>query len=61
MRIMPTLYWYLLGSMCLVSSALITHVVTCIKDDRILLLIGGAIAWPIGVAHGFGIWLGVWP
>jgi hypothetical protein len=42
-------------------SAWITHVITCIKDDRIGLLIAGAIAFPIGVIHGWGIWLGFWP
>jgi hypothetical protein len=41
--------------------AWLTHVVTCIKDDRIGLLIAGAIMFPIGVIHGWGIWLGFWP
>jgi hypothetical protein len=41
--------------------AWLTHVVTCIREDRIGLLVAGAIAFPIGVIHGWGIWLGFWP
>jgi hypothetical protein len=41
--------------------AWLTHVVTCIQSGRFLLLIAGAIAFPIGVIHGWGIWLGFWP
>lgn len=37
-----------------------THVITCIKSESWLFLIAGAIAFPIGVIHGIGIWLGVW-
>jgi hypothetical protein len=47
--------------MLIAFSAWITHVVTCIQQDRIPLLIAGAIAFPIGVIHGWGIWLGFWP
>jgi hypothetical protein len=42
-------------------SAWLTHVITCINDSRIGLLIEGAIMFPIGVIHGWGIWLGFWP
>lgn len=41
-------------------AAWLTHVITCIQDDRIGFLIAGAIAAPIGVIHGIGIWFGAW-
>jgi hypothetical protein len=41
-------------------SAWMTHVVTTIKDGRFLLLLCGAVMFPIGVIHGWGIWLGFW-
>lgn len=37
----------------------ITHVVTCIKTSSWVLLVVGAIVAPIGVVHGFMIWLGL--
>lgn len=37
-----------------------THVITCINREEWLFLIAGAIAVPIGIIHGFGIWIGVW-
>lgn len=54
------IYWYL-ACLSVALAAWITHVVTCIKDDRLTLLLVGAIAWPVGVIHGWGIWLGFWP
>lgn len=53
------IYWYL-ACLAVALSAWITHVVTCIKDDRLMLLLIGAIAWPVGVIHGWGIWFGFW-
>jgi hypothetical protein len=50
-----------LGCLLVAFCAWITHVVTCIQQDRIPMLIAGAIAFPIGVIHGWGIWLGFWP
>ncbi|WP_439357822.1 hypothetical protein [Bradyrhizobium sp. DASA03007] len=55
------LLYFQLACMLVAFSAWLTHVITCIKDDRIALLIAGAIAFPIGVIHGWGIWLGFWP
>ncbi|WP_315740098.1 MULTISPECIES: hypothetical protein [unclassified Bradyrhizobium] len=61
MRLSPTLlYWYF-GCLIIAASAWITHGVTTIKDGRTLLLLVGTIAWPVGVIHGWGIWLGFWP
>lgn len=41
-------------------AAWLTHVVTCISDDRWGLLIAGGIVFPVGIIHGIGIWLGAW-
>ncbi|AXN57956.1 hypothetical protein KASHIRA_00360 [Serratia phage vB_SmaM-Kashira] len=41
-------------------AAWVTHIVTCFKTDAWGFLIAGAIAAPIGVIHGIGIWFGVW-
>lgn len=40
-------------------SAWLTHVFTCLHDERWGFLIAGAIMFPIAIVHGFGIWLGV--
>ena len=40
--------------------AWLTHVIACISDGVWGLLIGGAVFFPIGIVHGFGIWMGVW-
>lgn len=37
-----------------------THVITCIQNEAWLFLIAGAIAAPVGVVHGVGIWFGAW-
>lgn len=42
------------------GAAWLTHVITCIDDDRWGLLIAGGIVFPVGIIHGIGIWLGVW-
>lgn len=39
--------------------AWLTHVVTCIQTEKWLFLIAGAIMFPIGILHGFGLWIGV--
>ena len=38
----------------------ITHVVWCIKNEQFLFLIAGAIAAPVGIIHGWGLWFGWW-
>ena len=38
----------------------ITHVAVCIKASLWGFLIAGAIFFPVGVIHGWGIWLGIW-
>ena len=37
-----------------------THVIVCIKTAAWLFLIAGAIAAPVGIVHGAGIWFGAW-
>lgn len=37
-----------------------THVIVCIKTGSWLFLLAGAIAAPVGVVHGVGIWFGAW-
>lgn len=41
-------------------AAWLTHVITCIADDRWGLLIAGGIVFPVGIIHGIGIWFGAW-
>lgn len=41
-------------------AAWLTHIITTITLSAWGLLIAGAIFFPIGIIHGFGIWLGVW-
>lgn len=40
-------------------AAWITHVISTIQSEEFLLLLVGAIFFPIGIIHGFGIWFGV--
>jgi len=41
-------------------SAWMTHVITCIETEQWGFLIAGAIAAPVGIIHGVGIWFGAW-
>lgn len=36
------------------------HVVFCIQHEKWMFLLAGAFFAPIGVVHGWGIWLGFW-
>lgn len=36
----------------------LTHIVFCLQHGRWGFLIAGAIAFPIGVIHGWGLWFG---
>lgn len=50
-----------MASMMITSvAAWITHVLTCIHTEQWLFLIGGAIAAPVGIIHGVGLWFNVW-
>lgn len=37
-----------------------THVVTCFTEEAWGFLIAGAIAFPVAIVHGIGIWFGAW-
>ncbi|MEY9138532.1 hypothetical protein ABIE79_010060 [Bradyrhizobium diazoefficiens] len=58
----PVAYFTLfyIGAVLTALAAWVTHVVVCIKAASFLFLIAGAILPPIGVIHGWGVWLGVW-
>lgn len=43
----------------LLLAAWVTHVITCLSDDRWGFLIAGAIFFPTAILHGFAIWLGL--
>ncbi len=38
----------------------VTHIIVCIQTASWLLLIAGAIMFPIGIIHGVGVWFGAW-
>ncbi|MCW0236717.1 MAG: hypothetical protein OJJ21_24190 [Ferrovibrio sp.] len=38
----------------------VQHLYTCFTQNEWGFLIAGAIFFPIGVIHGWGIWLGIW-
>ena len=42
-----------------VAAAWLTHVVASIQTAQWLLLLVGAIFFPVGCVHGTGIWFGV--
>lgn len=39
-------------------AAWITHIVVCIKTASWMLLLTGALVFPVGIIHGIGVWLG---
>ena len=51
---------FLIGTFSIVATlgAWITHVVTCIQTESWIFLLAGAICFPIGIIHGWMIWLG---
>jgi len=54
----------LLGSCGIIGlipfSAWVTHIITCFNIGAWVFLIVGALAIPVGVIHGVGIWFGIW-
>ena len=44
----------------LTTAGLCQHLYSCIYDGAWLFLILGWVVFPIGVAHGWGIWFGWW-
>jgi hypothetical protein len=45
---------------CLCASAWLTHIVDCLVKGLYVLLLVGAVVFPIGIFHGMGVWFGVW-
>lgn len=48
----------ILGGVLACIAGWATHVIVCMQTGSWLLLIAGAIAFPIGIVHGIGIWFG---
>ncbi len=44
----------------LVAGGWIQHLYTCFSQEKWGFLIAGAIFVPVGVIHGWGVWLGLW-
>ena len=42
------------------TGAWLTHVITCLSDERWGFLIAGALVFPIAIVHGIGIWFNAW-
>lgn len=38
----------------------LTHLYVCFTEELWGFLIAGAIFFPVGIIHGWGIWLGLW-
>jgi hypothetical protein len=41
-------------------SAWATHVIHCFDNGQWGFLIAGAVAFPVAIVHGIGIWFGFW-
>jgi hypothetical protein len=41
-----------------VGFAWLTHVITCIAASKWVLLVVGALVFPVGCVHGTGVWFG---
>jgi len=39
--------------------AWVTHVIFCIQNQDWIFLLAGAIFFPIGIVHGWGLWFGL--
>jgi hypothetical protein len=37
-----------------------THVWSCLTSEQWGFLIAGAVAFPVAIVHGIGIWFGAW-
>jgi len=41
-------------------AAWVTHIYVCFKASDWGFLLAGAVAFPVAVVHGVGIWFGLW-
>lgn len=46
------------GLVCV--AAWLTHIFSCLSNGEWGFLIAGALAFPIAIVHGIGIWFGFW-
>lgn len=42
------------------TASWLTHVIVCLQASKWGFLIAGALAFPVAIVHGTGIWFGVW-
>ena len=54
--VLVLIFYVALPITCL--AAWLTHITTCLANEAYVLLLVGAIAFPIGIIHGIGLWLG---
>ena len=47
--------WTLLG-----AAGWCQHFYTCVSRLELLFLAVGTLIFPVGIIHGWGIWLGIW-
>lgn len=52
-------YLFCLAFIGLFLGSWLTHIVTCLEDEKWGFLIAGAIMFPIAIIHGVGVWLGI--
>jgi len=48
-----------IGVVLLLIAGWLTHVIVTIQTAKWILLLAGAILFPIGIIHGWGIWFGI--
>ncbi|AXQ69783.1 hypothetical protein HOU03_gp484 [Caulobacter phage CcrSC] len=58
LALVPIILW--LGFIVGTAAAWLTHVIHCIQTQEWVFLIAGALAFPVAVIHGIGIWFGLW-
>ena len=49
----------LFTTLILTVAGWITHIINCLITGKYILLIAGGIVVPVGVIHGWGLWLGI--
>ena len=53
-------FFAIVGFVLSIIAAWITHIVVCLSTAAWGFLIAGAIFFPIGIIHGYGVWFGWW-
>jgi len=51
---------FVLGLIVAVVGGWLQHLYTCFTTEAWGFLIAGALFFPIGIIHGWGIWFGIW-